>query len=64
MFEWAQVSLGFAAKVTSTDKFWKQEFYMNAPVKFVRVLQAKDYDDDCFYYFKSSLVPLIEGLCG
>ena len=21
-------------------------------------------DDDCFYYFKSSLVPLIEGLCG
>jgi len=21
------------------------------------------YDDDCFYYYKSSLVPLIEGLC-
>ena len=34
--------LGFEAKVMSTDKIWKQEFYMNTLFKFVRVLQVKD----------------------
>jgi len=39
--------LGFAAKVRLTNKFWKQDCYMNTLFKFVRVLQVKDWLNAC-----------------
>jgi len=42
MFERAMASFGVCSKVMSTDKFWKQDCYMNTLFKIVGVLQVKD----------------------